>query len=279
MKILKSLGLRAWKLVQLEMGAYAYPLEIRRSSLRSLPSRWGAVIVGKRHVRWLDVEYTFETRFEPILMHVHQKLVLELAALGALPTAARILDIGANTGQFGTALKALRKDIQITSLEPNPTCRSLLEANAASHRGWDVLPLGLAQEDGHVVLWYVPGRSGQGSVYRQNATANMIGEAQAIAGVQSVTIDVVTGQTLRTLVADGFDVVKVDVEGFEATVLPELAAFSWRYLCVELGGKRAGAIGEDEASSLLARAGAPVRAIRRLGSPQSTHDVIFSRLA
>lgn len=229
-------------------------------------------------MRWLDVGFRFETRFEPILMHVHQKLVLEIKSLGLLPARARVLDIGANTGQFGTALKALREDIRIISLEPNPLCRSLLEINASTHRDWDVLPFGLAGKDDQLKLWYVPGRSGQGSVYRQNATVNLVGEARAVSNVRSATVDVVSGRTLRTHVSDGFDLVKVDVEGFEATVLPEITAFSWRYLCVELGGTREGALSEEEASSLLARCGAPVRFIHRVGAPEATHDVIFERV-
>lgn len=269
---------RAWQLVQLECGAFWYPRTLRRRSLRSVASRWWAVMRGKRHVQWLGVGYSFETRFEPILMHVHQKLILDMQSLGVLPTGARVLDIGANIGQFGTALKALRKDVRIVSLEPNPECRSLLEKNAGLHDEWVVVPHGLAEKDGDAMLWYVPGRSGQGSVYRQNASANMMGEVQAAAAVRSVSIDVVTGRTLRTLLSDGFDLVKVDVEGFEAEVLPEIAVFSWRYLCVELGGARAGAICEDEAASLLARCGAPVRIIGRVGSPDTTHDVVFERL-
>lgn len=126
---------RLGQVFQLEASAFRLPPALRRASFTSLPSRWIATIRGARRIDWQGRPYHFETRFEPILMHVHQALVGELVKAGALPPRPTILDVGANTGQFGTSVLIVRPHAKIDSLEPNPACRALLEENARDDAG------------------------------------------------------------------------------------------------------------------------------------------------
>jgi FkbM family methyltransferase len=266
---------RIFSVFQLELSALRLPKAQRTKSLRSIPARWFAILRGKRDIMWLGRRYRFETRFEPILMHVHQGLVEELIKAGALPHSPRILDIGANTGQFGTAVLAVRPDAHIDSLEPNPACRALLEENARPEPGWHVHPFGVSDVDGHAELWFVPGRSGQGSIYRDNAARDMIGRANS--QVRSYQVDVICGATLSELFPQSLDLIKVDVEGLERIVLQEVACLSWRYLLVELGGDRDGALDEHDVVELLANAGTSASLDCSFGDPASTHDVLLKR--
>ena len=266
---------RARALAQLEFSALRLPPEQRRQSLTSIPARWTSIARGKRVITWLGRPYHFETRFEPVLMHVHQILVGELIEAGVLPESPEILDVGANTGQFGTAVLAVRPAARINSLEPNPTCRALLEANALPEPGWKVHPFGVSDTDGQVELWFVPGRSGQGSVYRNNAAHDMVGDAES--QIESAQVDVVCGASLRQLFPQSFDLIKVDVEGLERVVLGEGAELSWTYLLVELGGDRDGALGEHDVIDLLVRAGIEASLVGSFGDANTTHDVLVKR--
>lgn len=254
-----------------------YPRRLAWASVRSLPHRLLTIARGKRAVNWLGVRIEFESRFEPILLHAQQTLVCRLDRLGVLPQGGSVLDIGANVGQFGTALHAARSDLRVASLEPNPQCQGHLAANASQYGGWSVLPVGIGSSNGQMTLWFVDGRSAQGSAFRANASLAMLGTADD--HVRSAEVDVISGEALAARLPERFDLVKIDVEGFEATVLPEIAKCRWDYLVVELGGDRDGALSAPAAAALLGKNGALVEPIAAFGRSDEVHDVLFHRVA
>lgn len=281
--------LRGWMLVldrsvlvvRLEAGARRYPQLLRTHSYRSLLPRWTAAFLGRREASWMGFPMVYEVRFESVLMHLHQQLVLGLMSEVDLPTGARILDVGANVGQFGVALLSVRPDLEIVSLEPNPVSRGLLERNAARHSArWSVVPAGLSSEPGSAALWYVPGRSGQGSIVRENAHRGMVGSpADRVAAVR---VDLISAATLLERLPDHegeFTLVKVDVEGYERMVVAELADLSWRYLLLEVGGARGG-LTAPEALALLQSQGLDVTMVsERDENEGAVRDVLFERHA
>lgn len=84
----------------------------------------------------------------PTGLHWQQRLA-RVAALGHLRNLLRelrvecVIDIGANTGQFGRALRQIGFHGRIISFEPMDHARRELEASAANDTSWEVLPLAL----------------------------------------------------------------------------------------------------------------------------------------
>lgn len=270
---------RALRFVRLEAGARRYPQVLRIGSYRSLPARWVAVALGRRMAPWMAFPMAYEARFESVLMHLHQSMVLHFLSELDLPRGARVLDIGANIGQFGVALLSVRPDLEIVSLEPNPVSRGLLERNASRHPArWSVVAAGLSSEPGPATLWYVPGRSAQGSMIRANASRGMLGSPED--EVTAVRVDLISAATLLERLSDhqrDFTLVKVDVEGYEREVIGELARLSWRYLLIEVGGTRGGVTALD-AQTQLENEGLDVTL--RLGhglNGDGVRDVLFER--
>lgn len=269
---------RALQLIRVETGAWRYPQPLRTGSYRSLPARWVAVLRGRRTAPWMGFPMVYEARFESVLMHVHQRMVLHFLSELDLAGGARVLDIGANIGQFGVALLSVRPDLEIVSLEPNPGSRVLLEANAARHPGqWSVVRAGLSSEPGAATLWYVPGRSAQGSMIRANASRDLLGSPDD--QVTGVRVDLISGATLLERLSDhqrDFTLVKVDVEGYEREVIGELADLSWRYLLIEVGVALGGVTASDVQTRLESE-GLNVTLLRTQEHGNGVFDVLFER--
>jgi len=63
-----------------------------------------------------------------------------------------VLDVGANVGQYGSALRAAGYSGRIVSFEPNPEAYRHLAERAARDRSWDAVGVGLGAEDGFAEL-------------------------------------------------------------------------------------------------------------------------------
>ncbi len=272
---------RARLLFALEWGARRYPSPLRRSSIRSLPGRWLAALRGTRRTTWMGTPLEYEVRFDSILMHVHQALAIEVLRKANLTQGAAVLDIGGNIGQFGIAMLSLRPDLDLLSLEPNPACHLTLRTNASAQRNWQVVPKGLSSEPGPMTFWFVPGKTGQGSVHRNNAHLNVLGADEG--SVQDVTVEFITADQLLDELPHGFsssfELIKVDVEGHERMVLPEIVRLGWRYLLIEVGEGRDGGLSDDDVRSMLAESGIVVRSLMRSGAPdERTYDILYERV-
>jgi FkbM family methyltransferase len=63
-----------------------------------------------------------------------------------------IIDVGANTGQFATAVRKLRSNVPLYSFEPNPATFAILQARASSDPLWRVFNLALGPSEGEITL-------------------------------------------------------------------------------------------------------------------------------
>lgn len=148
-----------------------------------------------------------------------------------------VLDIGANVGQFATA--ALRfMDAEVISYEPNPACWTFLDANSSSYKKWSFVKKAVSETEQLMTLHYVPGKSAQGSFSQLNATTNLISSDS------NSHIDVVSGPIeIMDLKNAGsnetrFNLVKLDVEGFELEAIKGLKNISFDFLLVEIAEGR-----------------------------------------
>lgn len=267
-------------LVRLEAGASSYPRSIRRSAITSLPTRWISVTRGTGHTPWGAHELHYETRFEPILMHVHQRLAI--AVVDAIQSTSQqpirsVLDIGANVGQFAVSMLTIDPQLRVVSFEPNPSIFPILAANRAQFSAWEVVNAGVSDHSGSAHLHYLPGRSGQGSLEAPNA-ARSVWRAQD-SEVRATQITLVHGDWIATNHSTEWDLIKIDVEGHERSVLAGLTNLQWRYLLIEVSPGRGGIDDEADLERLLAEQGVGIEALTVVESSATGKDVLVRRRA
>lgn len=144
------------------------------------------------------------------------------------PSQLSILDVGANIGQFAATATRMF-DSNVVSVEPNPVCWDYLEFNGADSDNWRLQRRGLADESKVLELYFVRNKSAQGSFSPTNAGSNLISGGQ----VESVSVEVGPYKSLPFEDVH-FDLVKVDVEGFEIEVMKGLQGVKFDYLLIEI---------------------------------------------
>jgi len=129
-----------------------------------------------------------------------------------------VIDIGANTGQFGRALRQAGYRGRIVSLEPLGSAFAALSASAASDPSWTVQRAAVSAEAGTLQI-NVAGNSVSSSVLPM-----LDRHAAAAPGSRYVATEDVPATTVDDLVDEhGLDpartLLKIDVQGYEMSVL------------------------------------------------------------
>lgn len=142
-----------------------------------------------------------------------------LQAMLSLHRINMILDVGANTGQFGQLLREVGYDGRIVSFEPLSAARSALSAAARNDPAWQVAPaMAIGGENGEIDL-HVAGNSVSSSVLPMLQSHAEAAPASVYVGTEKVplrTLDEVAGEYLRP---DSVLFLKIDTQGYEDRVL------------------------------------------------------------
>jgi len=203
-----------------------------------LPQKYLAILSNQRSVMVLGKPFQYDNRLMPALLEGYPTELAEMDRCVDFRTATRVLDIGANVGQFGFVLKTFFPHLEIFSFEPNPEAHALLVSNAAQFSGWRCFPFGLARTTQSRDFFVVEGKSAQGSVYAENASVNLL---QSDVKQLQVQLEYLSDAALAAhhLPRD-YDFVKIDVEGFETDVLASLDRIRWRFMYLEVSLARQG---------------------------------------
>ena len=129
-------------------------------------------------------------------------------ALHKIPTEATIFDVGANIGMTVAMAKLIRPDATVYCFEPDPQAYDFLIKNLASNNLTNCLPAQVALSD----------RTGKLSFFNNPTSASashLVEDATAGIIVDVMTLD----QVVEAHRVKQIDLIKIDVEGFEADVL------------------------------------------------------------
>jgi FkbM family methyltransferase len=267
---------RIFELIKLEIDAILYPdMSHRMYSIGTLPIRLSNIILNRKRFKWKKSSIEFESRFGSILVQVHDQIAKQLKDTIAIHKNFTVLDIGANIGQFGFAMLNNFEDIEIHSFEPNAQPFDILAKNAQCFKNWKIYKYGIGSQNEFVDFYWVPGKSGQGSIHRENAYQSVFLSTES--NVEKSKIEMITSTDIPNKTGlNMFDLIKIDVEGAEATVLDQVKLLNWRFLVVEVGKNREGSIDSSKVIQALSTYKASPKIIGVIGREKDdTYDLII----
>lgn len=186
-------------------------------------------IAGTKVVRYLGRPFHYDSPITPLILLQYPQEIRTRIIDNTTKPIRSVLDIGGNIGQFSATFFALGQDVErIDIFEPNPDVFEYLQQNMQDACAVRCFNVGVGP-DGSIPFHYTPGYSGLGSVIVENATYRATSELTSIDVELVSNIAAATGN-------DYYDLVKVDVEGFEYEVIEAIEGLKFQYLYIEITG-------------------------------------------
>jgi len=139
-----------------------------------------------------------------------------------------VLDIGGNIGQFSLTLSTLMdRRVNIDVMEPNREIFPMLVSNTASHKNIKCYNFGIGDPSVDA-LYYTPDKSAIGSIIPENASV----DRRVVSKVEIELTNDVRSVTKRKK----YDLIKIDVEGYEYDLLRAIKDLKTKYLFLEVSG-------------------------------------------
>jgi FkbM family methyltransferase len=184
-------------------------------------------LLGAKKVKYLGTQLWYDNPATPLNMQNYPFEITQKILKNMDRPPNTVLDIGANIGQFSLTMDfALRGKAKIDAFEPNSFVYELLKKNTEGSKNVKVFNYGIGSKNETLQIYYNPRRTGIGSLIKQNAGVG----ATASSTVQ-VTSD--AGRLTKRAV---YDLIKVDVEGYEFNAIKGLGSVKTKYLFVEISG-------------------------------------------
>jgi FkbM family methyltransferase len=184
-------------------------------------------LLGAKKVRYLGANLWYDNPAMPLNMQNYPYEISRKILKNMDRSPRTVLDIGANIGQFSLTMSyALRGKVKIDSFEPNPFVCELLRRNVEKNTTIRVYEYGVGSKSESQQIYYNPRRTAIGSLIKQNAGAG----ATASAMVH------ITSNVRRLTRRANYDLVKVDVEGYEFDAIKGLKDIRTKYLFIEISG-------------------------------------------
>lgn len=249
-----------------------------RTRVIYLCRKYAALLLGKRQIEYLGHAFSYDNRWTPALLQAYPSEIDLLAQTVPFEQLKAVLDIGANTGQFTATLLYFFPHLEVVSFEPNPLAFALLKKNSSWSTTWRCVHAAIGLRDGEVPLYFVPDKTGQGSFVRENADLGLL-KRQVIS--TSVPVRRPDRAYMHSLgVSPQFDLIKIDVEGSEKSVLAGLVELDWRFMVIECSHKRVGSLSESEVIEILTdgtTTGVEVLSKSRIGPQDATYSLTLRR--
>ena len=188
-----------------------------------------AVAIKKFTINYLGNTLHYDNLVTPLSLQVYPyEITRNILSNAANIKIKKVLDVGGNIGQFCLTLSyVLQDNVLIDVLEPNPEIYSLLRKNTSRKKNIRTYNVGVGKPTiKH--LFYVPGKSAAGSILKDNANH---GKKR----VRKTTIQVTDDIPGLTGLKD-YDLIKIDVEGYEYTLLEEIKPIVTKLMVLEVSG-------------------------------------------
>lgn len=187
-----------------------------------------SIVGNQRKVKYLGNTLYYDNPATPLNLQNYPYEISHkiLANMGAKPKT--VLDIGGNIGQFSLTINHILKEkAKIDVFEPNSYVFEYLQKNASNCKNITTFNYGLGSKREQKTLYFNPSRTGIGSLHRKNAGEGVILR-------QNIAI---TNKPEDLTQRTKYDLVKIDVEGYEFHAIAGLKNIVPKYLFIELSGQ------------------------------------------
>lgn len=147
--------------------------------------------------------------------------------------ADTILDIGANVGQYGCALRACRYRGRMISCEPLPDAYAALSVRAARDPSWTALATAVGSEPGTLVINVAANSYSSSALPMTDAHLGAASDSRYVSTVR-VPVTTVAEIVDRYRVVPARTLLKIDTQGYEAQVLDGAAELVGQFAVIQL---------------------------------------------
>ena len=179
----------------------------------------------EKRLNYLGESMEYDNTAAPLTMQLYPEEISNKILENTDGAIKSVLDIGGNIGQFSRTMSYFLPKADIHVIEPNPDVFELLTKNTETVGNIAIHNVGIGKP-GKTTMHYTPGKSGTGSLFKDNAGG---------ATTQEIEIELVNDVEKLTK-TKSFDLVKIDVEGYEFQLLKEIKPFKTRYMFIEVSG-------------------------------------------
>lgn len=199
-----------------------------------IPNKYISLLLNSRSIIYLGRTFKYDNVNTPATLQSYPSELLRVGRYVDL-LHGTVLDIGANVGQTIVTLKAFYPDCRIIGVEANPEIFETLQSNVSDMDNVEVINLAVGPAE-KKNFYYVPGFSGKGSFIKENAELN-------ISSVRSKEIGIVSNPfssefCARSHIPARYDLIKIDVEGYELSVIKNIVGIKTKALYIEFSNNR-----------------------------------------
>lgn len=187
---------------------------------------YSRLIVNKeKHIQYLGRAFHYDNPATPFNLQNYPFEVTHKILRHMDSAPKYVMDIGANIGQLPLTIAAVVPNVHIDAFEPNGDIFKILEQNTKGLDNVHVYNVGVGKPSSSTKMYYEPSRSATGSLLAENA-----GSQDSVKQISVQLIDDVPRLTKRST----YDLIAIDVEGYEMDAVKHLKGVKTRYLFIEV---------------------------------------------
>lgn len=186
-----------------------------------------SISLNQRVIKYLGRRFYYDNPAAPLNLQNYPYEISKRILANMDKRPKTVLDIGGNIGQFSVTINhILGGKSKIDTFEPNPYAFEYLEKNTQNLKNIRLFRYGLGEKNETITLYFEPTRSAIGSFIKDNAGENI--EEQKVKIIKDVK-----NRTKRM----HYELIKIDVEGYEKYALAALRGLTFDYMFIELSGQ------------------------------------------
>jgi len=236
--------------------------------LNYILKKYPVMIKGGRHIVFLGNDFNYDNNYTPLLLETYPGEIGVLNKAVNLKTINTVLDIGANIGQWAYVLKTFYPHTLVHSLEPNPKIYPLLIKNSKKFRNWKIFNFGIGRINTQQFLYYSGDGSAEASIYKDENSDHK---------VKVKLINLSKANIKKYGLLFQYDLVKIDVEGAEKSVINSLKNLNFKYISIEVALKRNKGLTANQAKTFLSEVNIKTRLItlQKISDDADAGNAIF----
>ncbi len=219
--------------------------------IQFLLQKYVRFVIKKQTIFYFGNILSYDNPHTPTLLELYPNEVEVMAQYIPMKNVKKVMDIGANIGQWASTVLAYFPKATVFSFEPNSHIYPLLAQNSTYHRSWKTFNFGIGKSKPKNFLYFTKDHSATGTTIPN--------KNKDITKIKATILPLNKNTLTKYRLPSHVDLLKIDVEGAEVEALEALKSLTYTYLYIEVSlGRTEGARIEDIMSILKKQGKRPV---------------------